>query len=289
MVTRETIDQHTITHESRNHPADDEGTLAAQCIAALLLRHGIPKYRHAVTVSEVLGLSYSAGNRRLTMNASWSLEELKRVAEHFNETLPELVSLAKADSMVDATTVMNNHIIPCKIRLGNPVAQVAVGTLIATEVEGAWRVMPADGKPMIHTLSVTRMVVEPVTPSRRVAVLDDHDDTAQSIARHIQIAGFEAVTYSRLTNLEDKDYDAYVLDWIIEADSRRQTAFELIRNIRARNAFCPIFVLTGQIANGGADEQHIASAMTTYNLKYFQKPLSIPILISALNSSFKAA
>jgi len=61
----------------------DEGepALAAQCIAALLARHGIPKYRFAVTVSEILGLSYSAGNRRLTTAALWSLEELKRRGE----------------------------------------------------------------------------------------------------------------------------------------------------------------------------------------------------------------
>jgi hypothetical protein len=43
--------------ELRSDHPEGEPALAARCIAALLTRHGIPKYRFAVTVSEILGLS----------------------------------------------------------------------------------------------------------------------------------------------------------------------------------------------------------------------------------------
>ncbi|MCY1740993.1 helix-turn-helix domain-containing protein [Ensifer sp. SL37] len=278
-------------NESQQNSDENGATLAAQCVTALLNRHGVPKYRHSVTVAEILGLSYSAGNRRMTMNASWSLEELKQIAEHFNETLQELVAVAKTDSMVEASVVINNRIIPCRLKLGEAITQVPAGTLIAAQIEGgAWRVTTADNKLVFGAHAVTRLLVETTNPRRRVAILDDHADTAEMLKQHLEAAGFEAFVFGRPSQLEDgTDYDAYVLDWIIEEDAQQHTAFALIQHIRARNPYCPILVLTGQIATGAADEQSIAAAMTAYNLKYFQKPLSMPILISALHSSFRPA
>ncbi|MGZ2402937.1 hypothetical protein GR247_38500 [Rhizobium leguminosarum] len=289
-MTSELSQDDKIASEARSDSAESEPGLAAQCLAALLARHGIPKYRYAVTVSEILGLSYSAGNRRLTMNASCSLEELKRIAEHFNETLEELVTLHKADALVDASIVINSHIVPCRIRLGNVVGQVPPGTLIATEIDGAWRVMPADPRSVIPARTVTRLLIEPTISRRRVAVLEDHADTAQTIVHYMEIAGFEAAAFNDPQVLYDSvDFDGYVLDWIIERDARRQTALELVQNIRARNARCPIIILTGQVRTGNADEENIAAALAKYNLKFFTKPASMPILIAALNSSFKTA
>lgn len=289
MASEISENNHDISELRADHPGG-EPALAARCIAALLTRHGIPKYRFAVTVSEILGLSYSAGNRRLTTNASWSLEELKRVAEHFGETLQELVTSENADALVDASIVINNHIVPCRIRLGNIVGQVSPGTLIAAEIDGSWRVMPADARSIIPAHIVTRLLIEPTASRRRVAILDDHIDTAKTIVQYMETAGFEAVAFSDPQALYDQtDFDAYVLDWIIERDARRQTALELVENIRARNALCPIIILTGQIRTGNVDEENIAAALAQHNLKFFTKPASMPILIAALNASFKTA
>ena len=278
------------TIDSRSDAGEGETALAAQCIAALLTRHGIPKYRFAVTVSEILGLSYSAGNRRLTTSASWSLEELRRIAEHFGETLQELVTLNSADALLDASIVINNHIVPCRIRLGNAVGQVPPGTLIAAEIDGSWRVMPADARSIIPAHVVARLLIEPTASRRRVAILDDHADTAQTIVHYMETSGLDAVAFNDPQALFDQtDFDAYVLDWIIERDARRQTALELVENIRARNALCPIIILTGQIRTGNADEENIAAALAQHNLKFFTKPASMPILLAALNSSFKTA
>ncbi|WP_169055414.1 helix-turn-helix domain-containing protein [Rhizobium sp. P44RR-XXIV] len=276
--------------EMRSDHPEGEAALAAQCIAALLTRHGIPKYRFAVTVSEILGLSYSAGNRRLTTNASWSLEELRRIAEHFGETLQELVTLNNADALLDASIVINNHIVPCRIRLGNVVGQVPPGTLIAAEIDGSWRVMPAEARSAIPAHAVARLLIEPTASRRRVAILDDHADTAQTIVHYMEASGLDAAAFNDPHALFDQtDFDAYVLDWIIERDARRQTALELVENIRARNALCPIIILTGQIRTGNADEENIAAALAQHNLKFFTKPASMPILLAALNSSFKTA
>ncbi|MBO9102001.1 MULTISPECIES: helix-turn-helix domain-containing protein [Rhizobium] len=276
--------------EKRSDGLDGEPGLAARCIAALLVRHGIPKYRHAVTVSEILGLSYSAANRRLTMNASCSLEELTQIAAHFGETLEELISLDTTDALIDASIVINSHIVPCRIRLGNAVGQVPPGTLIATEIDGAWRVMPSDAKSTIPAHAVTRLLIEPTNSRRRVAVLDDHVDTAETIVRYMETSGLDAVAFNDPQDLCDQSgFDAYVLDWIIERDARRQTVLELVEKIRTRNARCPIIILTGQIRTGNADEANIAAALARHDLKFFTKPASMPILVAALNASFKSA
>ncbi|MFS8056604.1 helix-turn-helix domain-containing protein [Rhizobium sp. BR 317] len=289
-MTSEFSEKNQILIENRSDTLEGEGGLAAHCIAALLMRHGVPKYRFAVTVSEILGLSYSAGNRRLTTNASWSLEELKSVAEHFGETLEELVTLDKSDALLEASIVINNHIVPCRIQLGNVVGQVPPGTLIAAEIDGSWRVMPADARSTIPAHAVTRLLIEPTVSRRRVAILDDHADTAQTIVHYMEMAGLEAIAFNDPQALYDQtDFDAYVLDWIIERDARRQTALELVENIRARNALCPIVILTGQIRTGNVDEENIAAALARHNLKFFTKPASMPILIAALNASFKTA
>jgi len=289
-MTSELSENNRGTSENRSDSPDGEAALAAQCISALLTRHGIPKYRFAVTVSEILGLSYSAGNRRLTTSASWSLEELRRIAEHFGETLQELVTLDSADALLDASIVINNHIVPCRIRLGNAVGQVPPGTLIAAEIDGSWRVMPADARSIIPAHVVARLLIEPTASRRRVAILDDHADTAQTIVHYMETSGLDAVAFNDPQALYDQtDFDAYVLDWIIERDARRQTALELVENIRARNALCPIIILTGQIRTGNADEENIAAALAQHNLKFFTKPASMPILLAALNSSFKTA
>jgi CheY-like chemotaxis protein len=289
-MSSEISNDHQDEQESRPDSHDTGAGLAAQCVAALLARNGIPKYRYAVTVSDVLGLSYSAGNRRMTMNSSWSLEELTLIAEHFDETLEGLVAHGKSDKLIDASIVINSHIVPCQVLLGDAVGQVASGTLIATEIDGAWRVLPADARSLIPAYAVNRLVIEPTTSKRRVAVLDDHADTAQTIVHYMVMAGFEAVAFNDPQAFHDQtEFDAYVLDWIIERDARRQTALQLVENIRARNSRCPIIILTGQIGTGNASEENIAAAMAQHNLKFFTKPASMPILIAALNASFKTA
>ncbi|MDQ0455485.1 helix-turn-helix domain-containing protein [Rhizobium paknamense] len=267
---------------------DDEVGLASRCVALLLARHGIPKYRYAVTVSEILGLSYSAGNRRMTMASSWSLEELKRIAEHFNETLEELIASYRADAFTEASIVINGHIIPCRIQLGHLSANVLPGTLIAKKIDEKWQVMTADAKPGAPVHLVSRVWIENTSRKRRIAILEDHADTAETILQYVETAGFEAEIFNDVHALADNiSFDAYILDWVIKAENRPQTAFELVSKIRATDVYCPIVILTGEINTGNADADSIAVALTRYDLKFFTKPVSMPILIAALNSSFK--
>src|SRR5690242_15615564 len=92
-----------------------DDNLAARCVHALFERHGVPRHKRSTVVTDVLGISYSQSNRRLTTNASWSLEELKALAEHYGETLADLVSLEEHDGVVDATLVIGSFNVACRL------------------------------------------------------------------------------------------------------------------------------------------------------------------------------
>jgi len=123
-----------------------------------------------------------------------------------------------------------------------------------------------------------------------VAVLDDHLDSAQSIAAYLKTAGFDSHAFASLDRIASAlaadPFDGYVLDWIIVKGAVQDTVRDLVATIRSRDAQCPIIVLTGQMRSGVADEMDIAAAMAKYCVKFFEKPASLPIISTALADSF---
>ncbi|VWX61030.1 conserved hypothetical protein [Burkholderiales bacterium 8X] len=265
-------------------------TLAARCVRALLQRHGVARNKHAAVVTEVLGLSYSQGNRRLTTSATWALEELQLLAEHFGETLDQLIAGARSDDLLDAVLLIGSTRVPCRALRGPAVRKPRPGALVMTPGDAGWLVLPASPDLATPAFDVLRLVAEPSSAmNRRIAVLDDHDESAELIVSYLKTAGFDPVAFTRLEQiaaaLAISDFDGYVLDWIIVNDTVRS----LVADIRTRDAHGPIVVLTGQMRSGIADESDIATAMTQYRLRFFEKPASMPIIAAALLSSFGAA
>jgi CheY-like chemotaxis protein len=271
------------------HPAA-AGTLAAQCVRALLDRHDVPRRKHATAVTEILGLSYSQGSRRLSTNASWTLEELRDLAGHYGESLAEMVSLSQADGMVDAKLELGSSSVPCRVARGPAIHKPRSGALVATLVDSDWHVLAAEGKLATQAYDIKRLVVQPSSArSRRIAVLDDHLDSVQLIVAYLKTADFEVEAFTSLDRigsaLAADPFDGYVLDWIIVKGAVQDTVRDLIATIRSRDAQCPIIVLTGQMRSGVADETDIAAVMSKYRVKFFEKPASLPIISAALASS----
>ncbi|MBI2770582.1 MAG: hypothetical protein HYX47_13230 [Burkholderiales bacterium] len=279
---------------SDNNPQSQKGSLAAVYVRALLERHGVLRSQQSTVVTEILGLSYSQGNRRLTTNASWELEELKALAEHFGESLTELISLGQHEETVDAILVTGATHTPCRVVPGPAVHKPRIGALVLTKVDASWIVQPAEHNLATQAYDFKRLVVEPASATsasrRRIAVLDDHPESAQLIVSFLATVGFEPTAFTDLDRITAAaaagEFDGYVLDWIIAKDRIHDTARDLVAAIRAHDAHCPIIVLTGQMRNGVADETEIAGAMAKYRLKFFEKPAALPIISAALASSF---
>ncbi|VTU39403.1 helix-turn-helix domain-containing protein [Variovorax sp. PBL-E5] len=277
------------------YPVDSTSeTLAAQCVRALLDRHGVPRRKHSTVVTEVLKLSYSQGHRRLTTDATWTLEELRTLAEHHGESLAGMVSLGQLGEMQRGTLRIGTTNIACRFARGAPVHKPRPGALVAAWVESDWHVVPAEDNLTRQAYDIVRLVIEPASAaSRRIAVLDDHTDSAETIAGYLKSAGYDAAPFTDLASItaasEDGHFDGYVLDWIIETNGRKDTVRQLVASIRSRDAHCPIVVLTGEVETGMADESDIATAMARYRLKFFEKPARLSIISAALAGSFSAA
>jgi len=61
-----------------------------------------------------------------------------------------------------------------------------------------------------------------------------------------------------------------------------KSTIKLIGSLRARDATCPIVVLTAQVLSGVVDEADIADAVKRYGLVFNEKPVRTSILAATL-------
>ena len=263
-------------------------SLASVCVRALLDRHGVPRHKHSPVAAEVLGISYSQAHRKVQKDSPWSLEELKRFAEHFGESLPELVSFASAEASQGAVLLAGVARVPCRIWVGEEVSVPPPGSLVAVRVSSEWIVVAASGdKVPPPAYGVRRLLVQESRPTtRRVAVLDDTQDQTDTVVAYLRDSGFEAAPFYSTKELEAelrvRPFDAYLIDWLVGADDTRS----LIASIRQNDPKCPIGVLTGQFKTGRAEAADVAAAVKSYKLLFFEKPLPLPIITAQLTQAF---
>lgn len=260
--------------------------VAAQAVKALLHRHGLSADKHSVKVSELLAISYSQAHRKTCGVSAWSLEELKRVAEHFGESLVDLLWFTERGEATPATLVVGGRPFSCVVTLGQPVLAnkvSKVSSLVAAESEGRYSIHTASdmGKQMVRP--VQRLVMQPPgahAPS--VAVLDDDAESADNLCAHLAASGYQTTPFYTVAALRaamaQRRHDGYVLDWIVGDETVR----ELIGQIRADCPRTPILVLTGQVGSGRVNESAVATALATYGLLYFEKPVRLAIISAAL-------
>lgn len=266
-------------------PAPEVAThqVAAQAVKALLHRHGLSADKHSVKVSELLAISYSQAHRKTCGVSAWSLEELKRVAEHFGESLVDLLWFTERGEALPATLVVGGQSFSCLVKLGQPVPANQASGLVAVESEGRWSLRTASDMGTQRVRPVQRLVMQPPgahAPS--VAVLDDDAESADNLCAHLAASGYQTTSFYTVaalrTAMAQRRHDGYVLDWIVGDETVR----DLIGQIRADCPRTPILVLTGQVDSGRVDESAVATALATYGLLYFEKPVRLAIISAAL-------
>ena len=173
--------------------AEDQGSLAANCIRALLDRAALPRHRHSGHISGLLNLSYHQAHRRMTGIAPWSLEELQAVAAHHGETLVDLFREQKSADYETALLIAGPLRVTCRLWPGQPLAQHRPGDLIAIKGGSEWVVMVAGDTPTRQAFTVRRLIIEPKPDRpRRFAILDDDIDVARGLAAGLTRAGLRS-------------------------------------------------------------------------------------------------
>ncbi len=277
-----------------NASADTSATettpLAVRCVRALLERHGLPKYRQSAWLAEAMGLSYAQAHRRMSGAASWTLEELERLATLFGESLGEVVGSAEARASVPALMQLGASSVPCELWLGDELRNPDPDSVVAVHTSEGWAAVCAGEVGDRTPYAVERLQARPVAAQRKVvAVLDDDRDLTDSICAHLQASGYDARGFYRSEDLQTsieaaQRHDAFVIDWIVGETSTAK----LIASLRSRDAACPILVLTAQVVSGMVPESEIAAAVADYNLVFSEKPVRMAILSASLSRALAA-
>lgn len=117
--------------------------LGAQCVQALLAQNGIEHKQRSWAVAEALGLSYSQAHRKVSATASWSLEEIARVAAHFKTTLAHALEPVLDPGHERAVLVLGGLRLPCQVLLGELVSPPFADDVVAISVPGTWLIVPS--------------------------------------------------------------------------------------------------------------------------------------------------
>ena len=271
-------------------PASEQQSLAVACVRALMERHGLPKYRQSAWLADATGLSYSQAHRRMTGASTWSLEDIARVAELFGESLADVVSLAAPRTSVPGVMHMGTTRLPVQLWIGEAVDKPNPDAVVAVQTSSGWTALTASEATEGVVYRIERLEARPTLAARKVvAVLDDDQDLTNSICAHFEASGYDARPFftiaELLSGLDARRFDGYVVDWIVGETS----ALKLIAAIRAKDASCPIVVLTAQVMSGVVDEADIADAVKRFGLVFHEKPVRTSILTATLARAFGAA
>ncbi|AOJ11172.1 response regulator [Burkholderia mayonis] len=272
--------------------------ITATKVRDLLTRTGIPPRSHNTTIANILGLSFSVVTRKMKGQIPWNLSQLRDIASYFG--VPPAILLddkgvqsSTAVEMHDATLVIETRRFRCRAAISTKAGSQVESDFVALQWQDNWIVYEKKQAPAGRTYPVEVIELRSSESSAyevRIAVVDDSPDVAETICEYFAEKGIAAIAYYDSTSLrkalEVEDFDGYILDWMLGAE----TAAGLVRGIRAsENADAPIFLLTGKISTGEASEDEIANIVSNFNARCEEKPVRLPILFAEVARALKIA
>ncbi|UTH73136.1 helix-turn-helix domain-containing protein [Chromobacterium sp. IIBBL 290-4] len=248
-----------------------------------------PEAQQAGLVEQILGLSTSQAYRKLNGSSPWQISQVERLAQYFNTPVSGLL----VDHSQQAHAQQNeNELIPailhltsqsgeahCWVQLGDSLEDDSCAPLLmAKRLHDCWHVFPGTQFSGEDGYEVTYLTIRPPkranTKRLLVAVLDDKD--ADLLSAILVQQGLFALPYSHpqmlLQALRHEEFDAFVLDWVLGADTN---CMEIIQIIRSQFPTVPIIVLTGYALE---HEAELSQALQTHNVYYIGKPTPGSIL-----------
>ena len=250
-------------------------------VKAVLEGHGVPSHKHATELAQALQISYSTTHRKLKLGASWTLEELRAIAQHYSVPLTALTDDA-SESGQPAILLVGELRVRCRLWVGEALGPDGFDGLVATDAEPSWVVSDRNSAPAGAHWSVHRLLIDDLESRPRIAILEDNIALARQLVSHFNDLGYEATSYQTVRALQvalpTQLFVAYVLDWVIG----EETVAGLVDVLRANDATAPIAVLTGRFGSDERVEPEIAAAMKHHRLEFFQKPVSLQFISGTL-------
>ena len=256
-------------------------------IEGMLDRHGVGERQRVRVLETALRMSYAQARRRMLGEAPWSIEELKRLADHFHEPLIPIVAAFLHQPGRSASFPVAGSVLPCTVWPSGEPIPGRIGPLVVLhdKVADQWTVVPSSEAIDRPSYELSVLLFERPAP-RRVAVLDDDIESARTIVEFLAAKGISAHPFDTgkalLTAMESEHFDGFIVDWLLGTE----TANDLLSQIRSRQSTGPLIILTGQINTGVAKEDELAVAGATHRALVFEKPMRLLTILNALQVGF---
>ncbi|WJF91553.1 helix-turn-helix domain-containing protein [Paraburkholderia bonniea] len=276
-----------------NETPSSDALAVAERVRELMSRHGIGKRRQTTELCRILDLSFSQGHRKLRGNSPWTLAQIKKVAEVFDEPAAQLFGAPSLDPGIvgavaqEAVFAIGAIELPCTVWVGAALEPGSRPEFVAFTKQDQWRVVRHDGALYQNAHEVHKIEIYPrraETDQPLIAVVDDDHASADNLRDYLEHNGFAAAAFYSLAAFADalqtQGFDGVVIDWLFGP----QTAAEAIRAVRhSENPDAPIFVLTGELLTGKASESEISEVIRHYDVACYEKPARMAILVADLS------
>jgi CheY-like chemotaxis protein len=268
-------------------------------LKAFLLGKGIARHKQTAEIAGLLGLAKTSIFRKFKGESSFTLPELKAIADHFGTDVDTL--RGQAPAVGNARSASLGEMQAARLRIPGLPSQgelIAgplldgddVCDLVAVKRETIWEVF-AWGAPELKGLplhSIERLQLRS-TPRHRVAVLEDDANAAALVGMALEGEGMTVHTYQEpgdlITALGQRQYHAYVIDWLLGGS----TAESAIREIRTRQPAAPIVITTGAMHTGAETEGALIPFAERHGAGIFEKPFRQAVLASYLRRGIATA
>jgi CheY-like chemotaxis protein len=273
--------------------SSSESLAVAERVRELLSRHGIGKRQQTAELCRILDLSFSQGHRKLRGNSPWTLAQIRRVADAFDEPALKLFDTINTrpdeteGTAHDAVLKLGSIEVPCQAWIGQSLEAGSRPDFIAQKLNNRWIVSKHEGVLLYEACDVHKIEILPRRADVEkpvIAVVDDDHASADNLHDYLDATGFTAMAFYNLDAfleaLQSQVFDAVVIDWLFGA----HTSAGAIRAVReSDNPDAPIFVLTGELTTGKASESDISQVIRDYNVACFEKPARLGILVADLS------
>ena len=288
-------DDPDLPHLPSDTPSMEDGPYGA--LKVFLLARGIARHKQTAEVAGLLGLAKTSVFRKFKGDSSFSLSELKVLAEHFGTDVDTLRGQARAGA--DRSTAATGE--PARLHLpglpaqgllqpGPELADDDICDLVAVRRGSAWEVHPGDAPGLEGQVrhSVAQLRISSL-PRPRIALLEDDDTAAAVVALALEAEGMVVDGHRTCAELNravtHRAAQGYVIDWLIGGG----TAESAIRHIRARQPSAPIAITTGALHTGAETEGSLIPFAEQFGVGIFEKPFRQAVLASYLRRGIAAA
>lgn len=309
LIRHSHMKMHQANTDKETTSADNEISVwVAEQMGALMVEHGIPTRQQAALLNELCGLSLSQARRKL-QGSTWSFEEVLTVTRRFGVSLDQLfanpphadVAIATTDAgsfalpLQNATFLMDEVTIPCRVRLGALATTTGNAQLLTGLNQDVWYVGTESSLNRRHVTQpyylAEQVQLTPIqtTPPVQIAILDDDIGTSETLCEWFNAAGYAATAFTSGEQLLASNivkYDAFVVDYLLAAGDTSQ---KIIGEIRKMLPQAPIVLLTGKLRDGLVSEADLTTVLRTSKVTFFEKPVRPAVLAATIDKELDQA